>query len=275
MDNKKERKKESKYGCEVCYYYTSDKTKFTKHQHTTKHQLLLLDNEWITKGSKKEKTENSKCVCECGKAYVFQSGLLKHKKKCKFIPLEKRHEELKEDVKKLISQNNELVEIIKQSVPLQTIQNQVNVNNTFNIQIFLNEKCKDAISLTEFIESIKPSLTDLEKVGRLGFVEGISSIILSKLNMLDIYQRPIHCSDLKKETLYVKECEWEKDDKKVDTMVKTVARKNMSNIKEWKTRHPKYDDIKSNENTEYLKLIKECVGDTKRIIKNISKDILI
>ena len=274
MDNKKERKKETKYGCEVCDYYTSDKTKFTKHRQTAKHKLLLLDNEWITKGSKKDKTENSKCLCDCGKAYVFQSGLLKHKKKCNFVPLEKRHEELKEDVKKLISQNNELVEMIKQNVPfVQNIQNQ-NINN-FNIQIFLNEKCKNAISLTDFVESIQPSLTDLEKVGRLGYVEGISSIILSKLNMLDVYQRPIHCSDLKQETLYVKENEWEKDDKKVDRMVKTVAKKNMINMNEWKSRHPKYDDVRSSENTEYLKLIKECVGDTKRIIKNISKDVLI
>jgi hypothetical protein len=234
-----------------------------------------LDNKWITEKTKKDKTENSKCSCECGKAYVFQSGLLKHKKKCNFVPLEKRNEELKEDMKKLISQNNELVDIIKQNIPfIQNIQQNVNVNN-FNIQIFLNEKCKNAISLTDFVESIQPSLTDLEKVGKLGYVEGISSIILTKLNTLNIYQRPIHCSDLKRETLYVKECEWEKDDKKVDRMVKSVAKKNMINMNEWKSRHPNYVDIRSNENTEYLKLIKECVGDTKKIIKNISKDILI
>jgi hypothetical protein len=153
--------------------------------------------------------------------------------------------------------------------------------NTFNIQIFLNEKCKDAISLTDFVESIQPSLTDLENVGRLGYVEGISSIILSKLKMLDVYSRPIHCSDLKRETLYVKDGVWEKDVKKVNKMVKTVARKNMTNIKEWKTKYPKHDDIKSNENTSYLKLVKECIGgenepvNTNRIIKNISKDILI
>jgi len=275
MDNKKDQKRESKYACESCDFYTSHKTKFTNHCQTIKHKLSFLDNKWITEKTKKDKTENSKCSCECGKAYVFQSGLLKHKKKCIFVPLEKRNEELKEDMKKLISQNNELVDIIKQNIPfIHNIQQNVNVNN-FNIQIFLNEKCKNAISLTDFVESIQPSLTDLEKVGKLGYVEGISSIILTKLNTLNIYQRPIHCSDLKRETLYVKECEWEKDDKKVDRMVKSVAKKNMINMNEWKSRHPNYVDIRSNENTEYLKLIKECVGDTKKIIKNISKDILI
>jgi hypothetical protein len=202
--------------------------------------------------------------------------------------------DLKEVVKTLIYKNTELLEkntelfdIIQNSLPVQNIRvqnqiTQVKVKNTFNIQIFLNEKCKDAISLTDFVESIQPSLTDLEKVGRLGYVEGISSIILSKLKTLDIYRRPIHCSDLKRETLYIKDQDWEKDEnRKVDKMVKTVARKNMTNIKEWRIQYPKYDDIKSCENNEYLELVKQCVGgdnemaNTKRIIKNISKDVLV
>lgn len=272
MDNKKERKKERKYGCELCDLYTSDKTKFAKHCQTIKHKLSLEDNKWITKKTKKEKTENAKHLCKCGKSYAFQSGLIKHKKKCNSLETDKPN------IKNLIQQNAELIEIIKQNAQPQIqniqIQNQIQ-NQTFNIQIFLNEKCKDAISLTDFIESIQPSLKDLEKVGRVGYVQGISSIILSKLNMLDIYSRPIHCSDLKRETLYVKDICWEKDDKKVDKMVKTVVRKNMININEWKTLHPKYDDIKSSENTEYLKLLKECVGDTTRIMKNISKNVLL
>ena len=294
MDNKNEKKKEKKYGCDVCDYFTSDKTRFTNHCQTIKHNFSVMDNKWITKTSKNNDTEKSKPVCDCGKSYVFQSGLSKHKKKCNFVSLEKVNEELKEDMKRLICQNNDLIDILKQNAlsvhPLQVqhIQNTVNVKNvknvknTFNIQIFLNEKCKDAISLTDFIESIQPSLTDMEKVGRLGYVEGFSSIILTKLNTLDIYHRPIHCSDLKKETIYVKEIDWEKDEnKKVDKMVKTLVRKNMTNIKEWKTKHPKHDDIKSSENTEYLKLVKECVGgedemkNNQKIIKRISHNILI
>ena len=270
MDNKKDQKKTHNYGCELCHFYTSHKTKFTKHCQTIKHKLSLEDNKWITKKTKKDHTETEKYACDCGKSYVFQSGLIKHKKKCIL------ENDDKININHLISQNAELIEIIKQNAQPVQIQNIQNIQNqTFNIQIFLNEKCKDAISLTDFIDSIQPSLTDLEKVGRLGYVQGISSIILTKLNMLDIYHRPIHCSDLKRETLYVKDRVWEKDDKKVDKMVKTVVRKNMININEWKTHHPKYDDIKSNENTEYLKLLKECVGDTTRVIKHISKDILI
>jgi len=284
MDTKREKKGESKYHCECCYYFTSDKTKYTKHCQTIKHN----DTKMIQKGREKEKTRNPKTDCECGKSYAYPSGLFRHKKNCKFLP----SEDLKEVVKTLIFKNTELLEKntelfdIIQNSPVQNIQiqkiNQVKVKNTFNIQIFLNEKCKDAISLTDFVESIQPSLTDLEKVGKLGYVEGISSIILSKLKTLDIYSRPIHCSDLKRETLYVKDQDWEKDEnKKVDKMVKIVARKNMSNIKEWKTQYPNYGDIKSCENNEYLHLVKECVGgdnelvNTKRIIKNISKDVLV
>ena len=287
MDTKREKKGECKYQCKCCDYYTSDKTKFTKHCHTIKHN----DTKMILKGREKEKTINPKTECECGKSYAYPSGLFRHKKKCNFVPLET---DLKEVVKTLIYKNTELLEkntelfdIIQNSLPVQNIRvqnqiTQVKVKNTFNIQIFLNEKCKDAISLTDFVESIQPSLTDLEKVGRLGYVEGISSIILSKLKTLDIYRRPIHCSDLKRETLYIKDQDWEKDEnRKVDKMVKTVARKNMTNIKEWRIQYPKYDDIKSCENNEYLELVKQCVGgdnemaNTKRIIKNISKDVLV
>jgi len=295
MDTKKERKGEHKYICKICDYYTSDKTKFSNHCQTIKHTLSVNDTKMIQKKREKEKTYNQKTVCNCGKSYAYSSGLFRHKKICKFVPLEQTTEELKEVVKTLICKNTELIEqntelfgIIQNSiVPVQNIQNiqnqvnQIKVKNTFNIQIFLNEKCKNAISLTDFVESIQPSLTDLEKVGRLGYVEGISSIILSKLKTLDIYTRPIHCSDLKRETLYVKDQDWEKDNNKVDKMVKTVALKNMTSINQWRSCHPKHDDMKSDENNKYLKLVKECVGgdneyaNTKRIIKNISKDVLV
>jgi len=158
--------------------------------------------------------------------------------------------------------------------------------NNFNMQIFLNEKCKDAMNITDFVKSINLEISDLENVGQLGYIEGISSIILKNLKALDISQRPMHCSDVKRETMYVKdEDKWEKEDsdnKRLKKAIKYVANKNFQLIPEWKKKYPDcvYSDSKSSD--QYNRLLIESVGgkfDTDinetRIIKKIAKEVAI
>ena len=158
--------------------------------------------------------------------------------------------------------------------------------NNFNMQIFLNEKCKDAMNISDFVKSINLEIADLEKVGQLGYIDGISNIILKNLKALDISQRPMHCSDVKRETMYVKdEDKWEKEDsdnKRLKKAIKYVANKNFQLIPEWKKKYPDcvYSDSKSSD--QYNRLLIESVGgkyDTDinetRIIKKIAKEVAI
>jgi hypothetical protein len=155
----------------------------------------------------------------------------------------------------------------------------VNQVNQFNLNFFLHEKCKDAISITDFINSLPIDLSDLEYVGKKGYVAGISNIFLNGLRKLDVYKRPIHCSDYKREVLYIKEDKWEKDNEKqkITSAIRTVAIKNMKQLSTWAEKHPEHVDIDSRENQEYLNII-QSVGekeDDNKIIKIISKEMII
>jgi len=162
-----------------------------------------------------------------------------------------------------------------------------NNNKTFNLQFFLNETCKDAMNITDFVNSIKLQLSDVEKVGELGYVQGISNIITSNLQALDITQRPVHCTDKKRETMYVKdENKWEKDDDhntKMRNVVKSVSNKNIRLLPQFKEKHPDYNDAESSNSDKYSKMVIEAMGgagnnDTEKenkIIHNISKCITI
>jgi hypothetical protein len=254
-DNKKGPKRTTNYSCELCHYFTSHKTKYNLHLLTMKHKKACEDNKKDQKGQLLQKNY----FCKCGNSYVFQSGLTKHKKKCA------------SHAPAILPQK--LQEIENKSQDLIHTQIVYNDKRTFNVNVFLNEKCKDAMSITSFIETINPSLKELENVGEKGYVKGISSIILSRLQKLDIYTRPIH--NLKKE-IYVKEQEWEKGEQKVVKFVKNVALKNMRNISEWKIQNPEYENIKSGKNTQFLKIVKECTWEdekTQKIVQNISKKI--
>jgi hypothetical protein len=165
---------------------------------------------------------------------------------------------------------------------------QTNSNNKFNLQIFLNETCKDAMNIMDFVDTMQIQISDLEKVGSLGFVDGISSIILKNLKALDINQRPLHCSDMKRETMYVKDDnKWEKeceDKVRIKKVIKCVANKNMKVIQEWKKQYPDcvYSDSKNSD--QYNKIILESIGGisneetdmyTNKIIKKIAKEVMI
>jgi hypothetical protein len=158
-----------------------------------------------------------------------------------------------------------------------------NNNKTFNLQFFLNEECKDAMNMSEFINSIELKLSDLENIGKLGYVEGMSNIIIKQLNDTDMYKRPVHCSDAKRETLYIKEeNKWEKEGPENNKMIKAVHgvdRKNYQMLNTWKDAHPKYLDGQSKQCDEYMKLMSKVMDGAKeninKVIKKVAKEVLI
>ena len=162
--------------------------------------------------------------------------------------------------------------------------NTINSNNkTFNLQVFLNEDCKDAMNLTDFVKSIQVQLSDLESMGTLGYTEGISKIIISEMNDLEQTKRPVHCSDIKRETLYVKdEDKWEKEEpnhSKLKYAIRNIEQKNFVLMSEWQAEHPNYKESTSEENNEFLKLVSQTVNGTpeniNKVIKKIAKEVVI
>jgi hypothetical protein len=250
-------------------------------------------------------------VCKiCKKTYKDNSGLWRHKKKCKepenceilnsklVFELLKQNNEFKELLISQSNQNNQIIETISEQtksmldlVKTNNTTNNIingninNNNNQFNLQIFLNETCKDAMSITEFIESLKPTIHDLEETGRLGYSEGITRIILNGLKELDITKRPIHCSDLKRETMFIKNTEtWEKEKEDKPNLlkaIKEVGKKNIMNIKEWQKCNIHFNKYDSKQNDKYLQIvtnsmsggtIEEQNNSYNKIIKNIAKE---
>jgi hypothetical protein len=219
----------------------------------------------------------------CNKNYNTNSGLWKHKKGCNTNEY-KQKDDL---INYLIKENQEFKHLILEIVKKDTIvtNNTNSHNKTFNLQFFLNETCKDAMNIMDFVDSIKLQLSDLEKVGRIGYVEGISNIITTNLKALDITQRPIHCTDNKRETLYVKdENKWEKeaDEKnKIRKAIKMVAHKNIKVLPKFKESHPDCSKSESKYSDQYNKIMVESFGGygdndiekEDKIIKNIAKGV--
>ena len=188
----------------------------------------------------------------------------------------------------LIEQNNKLFELAKnQSVTNNTINNTTN-NTQFNLNFFLNETCKDAMNIADFVNSLQVQIADLEKTGKIGYVEGISGIFLRGLRELDYTMRPIHCTDLKRETVYVKdENSWEKDDDekaKLKLAIQKIARKNMRTLPKWQEENPDFRILDTNENNDYLKIALNSMGGQddeqhekyiKKIMKNVLKEVII
>jgi len=303
--NIKNPKKNPKYKCDLCSFNSNNKKDFNKHKTTRKHQILTSPNEKTLKTPKKTPIYS----CQCGKTYKHASSLSSHKKKCLFknnILINKQEnngeiKELKELIIEVIKNNGDLQkqnsDLQKQNYDLQKqvldvckTNNSNNIinshNKTFNLQFFLNEECKDAMNLTDFINSVTLSLSDLENMGTSGYVNGISSIIIKELRGLDITKRPVHCSDAKRETLYIKdEDKWEKEcpeNTKMKTAIRTVEKKNIKLISEWTDKHPKFTNSTTRENDEYLQILIETMGgkgdyekNKNKVIKNIAKEVVI
>ncbi len=303
-----------KFYCEICDYKCSNKFDYNKHLSTRKHEKLAICDTFVTNGDTKSAkiAEQSDFTCKnCEKIYKSRNGLWNHQKKCLVVPESKKKQPESEILCKLIEQNMELVtqnqefkqmmvEQNKQNAELQkqlldlaketkitTINNNTN-NNKFNMNFFLNEKCKDALNIMDFVSSLQLQLQDLEETGRLGYIQGISRIFINGLKELDIHKRPIHCSDSKRETMYVKDEDlWEKDEakRKISKMLTHVAHKNQKQIPSWKEENPEYKDSESVKSEKYLKIIGESMsgltnddessGYANQIIKNIAKEVII
>lgn len=272
-----------KFVCESCDYTTSSKKDFNKHNNTKKH----LSNEKSTISIPKSQKSQSVYECKCGKSYKDNSGLWRHKKTCAIIfPANNKNNksdvinDFENEMNKTESfDKNLLIELLKQNQELQkqliemsfknnsnTINNSINdhsintnCNNSFNLQFFLNEKCKDAMNMSEFIDTIKLQLSDLEKFEHDGYADGVSNIILKGLYALDAYLRPIHCSDLKRETVYIKDNDcWvrETDEKLVlKNAIKKVAFKNIKQINEWVKINPDCKDPRTKKFDKYNKIV--------------------
>jgi hypothetical protein len=296
LDTQNTSKNIPKFYCESCHFGCCKLGDWKRHIATDKHKNIKITQCGYSKVTELHHT------CICGKKYKYSQGLSKHKKMCnkidnskikeEKIELKNESEELsdKKLIMELLKNNNELqkqiIELCKEKNTI--INNTTNNTNNFNLQFFLNEQCKDALNIMEFINQLKLNTTDLDMVGRVGYSEGISKLFIRGLKELDVFKRPIHCSDLKRETLYVKDKDaWEKDTdekNKMKTAIKYIAAKNFKQINEWKQENPESDDYDSKKHMDYHQIVIHSMGgatkeeDEKyynKIIKNVSKEIVI
>jgi len=298
-DTIKTSKNIEKFSCEMCDFKCSKLGDWNRHILRPKHLKLEKGYKKIQNDTQKTQ-KNINYLCYCGKEYKHHSGLWRHKKQCDVIEKpenikeEKKETSDKELIMILIKENSELknmvLDVCQKIQPLNNTINSNNVNShnkTFNLNVFLNEHCKDAMNITDFVDSLKLQLSDLESVGKLGFVNGISNIIVKNLNSLEETKRPIHCTDTKREVLYIKdEDKWEKDNEtnnKIRKVIKKVADKNARLLPEFKKEHPDCNKSSSKFSDQYNKLIVESMGGSgdndlekeDKIIRNIAKEVTI
>ena len=305
MDTKNDNKSSAKFYCIVCDYTTQRNSQYTRHLMTPKHKLATTETVLVRKSS-----THYMCI-KCNKLYKNRTGLWKHKKKC--------NEEIKnENIKNentIVDENtivnehsmkNFILDIIKNNTDAlkemmevckninnhpNTINNTNNTNNTmtnsnnktFNLQVFLNEQCKDAMNLSDFMESIQLSLEDLENMEKLGYVECMFKNIFGDMEFISIFDRPFHCSDFKRGIIYIKENGvWEKEDMgytRLINAIRIVEKKNFKLLKEWTEKHPSFRDYNSPHNDKYLKIYSETMNGDKhnlsKLIRKLSKSCVI
>jgi hypothetical protein len=302
MATDKNSKKTPNFSCEKCDFNCFKQNEFNRHIVTNKHKRLH------------DTTEKTSIItpkvysCKCGKNYIHHTSLAKHKRTCNNLnaPLNGVKNEksigneiiTKEMFIELLKDNREMLKIIKSlseksninNSTITTISNNNNTsnnnsnNNTFNMNMFLNEKCKDAMNMKDFVNSIQLNITDLENVGRLGYVEGMSNIFIDNLQKTDLYKRPVHCSDVKRETLYVKDNnQWERegpDHVKMTNAVLAVEQKNVALVSEWAKANPRCMNSNTRENETYFKLSKAATdgekdGNIDKVIRKVAKSVSI
>ena len=283
--------------CEKCDYKCTKKTLWNQHLATQKHNRQQME----TNGNIKYANKNNQCE-NCGKFYQDRSGLWKHKKRCvltkkqniEITNLEAENNNLKDLIKEMMHGYTKDIEIKKEMMGQLKEQNQIiqemipklgnNNNNKFNINVFLNEQCKDAINLSDFIDSLNVQAHDLIYTQKKGLIEGISTVFVNGLKQLDTFQRPIHCTDIKREILYIKDNDtWEKEESKVKirTAINDVAHKQREAIKKWESDNPLWQQS-DNGKDEYIDLVKTVMEDIdknsiseNKIIKTIIKETII
>jgi len=287
--------------CEKCDYITCRKSQYDRHILTPKHKNA--SNCYVLASKNVQKKFN----CICGKEHKHDSSYYKHKKFCKFVEptihtfaniiddatnnnntvimeLLKQNQEFKDLI---IEQNKKLIELAEKGQTTNNITTNNNTNN-FNLHFFLNEQCKDALNIMDFINQLQLKTSDLDMVGRLGYSEGIAKLFIRGLKELDVFKRPIHCSDLKREVLYVKDKDsWEKDNdekKKMKNAIKYIAAKNFKQIHEWQEENPDSNDYDTKKHMEYHKIVLHSMGGAtpeedennyNKIIRNVAKESVI
>lgn len=298
MDNKKCLKNAEIYICEKCNFKCSKKSNFKQHLMTRKHKM---DNESIEKNAESNIEKEERFSCICGKSFKFQSGLCKHKNKCvkvlkESISLVSTENSSNNDnslIQELIYQNKELQtmiveqhkhheEAIKEIIP--KIGNTINNNQQYTIQMFLNDKCKNAINIGEFISSLQITLDDLDMTTNRGLIEGITYTVLKGLEKLQLHERPIHCSDVKRDIMYIKDSDvWNKDvdNNKLKESIEVIANKQLQSFQKWEEGHPNYLENKD-EQDKYVQFIGNATVDLNddqktmnKIIKNVGKEVYI
>jgi hypothetical protein len=316
--NKNLAKNLHKFNCETCDFHTSNKTNYDIHVSTRKHKNKVVSNKFEQKSCKILQEH----VCSnCNTSYKNRSGLWYHLKKCKetkaiinhLIPDQDKHSAVvldTENVLELIKQNQEfkslildqqdkilgqqdkileqqdkIIELAGKPTSVTTTTN--NNTNNFNLNFFLNETCKDAMNINDFIQNLNIQLKELENVGNNGYVVGISDIIVSRIKGLEISKRPLHCTDAKRETMYIKnENEWNKDNddkSKLKNIIGQVAKENMRKIPEWREQNPECQDMHNTKYEYCMKLMRNSLGELdekqdkmdEKIIKNIAKQVTI
>lgn len=269
-----------KFECLLCEYSCSKKGDWNRHLQTRKHKLVTNTDEKTSKYIRSY-------TCECGKNYKHRQNLHTHKMKCNYkkCGIIEKSEENEEDIayKKMymdiVEENKELRGMVKSMIP--NIGNNNN-NKNFNINVFLNENCKDAVNLMDFVNGLQFKMEDVEDMGKLGFVEGTSKIFINGLKELEYTKRPVHCSDIKQETLYIKDNNmWEQDTDNNDKMkhaIDEITKANMNNIPQWIRDNPTFgsDDQCLRIISNIMKIQEGMNNDEKKqIINNIAKETLI
>ena len=291
MTDKKMQKNAIMFECKICDFNSCNKYNYIKHLSTLKHKNLQnTDN-------KMQKLQES-YYCICGKSYKHRQSLYTHQSKCMFkdkesiIELKDDNKELKEDnkelknmIKELIKENTKQQTQISELIPklgINTIHNNTTNNNTqnnkFNINVFLNEQCKDAINLSDFIKSLHVTLEQLDFTKQHGLTQGLSKSIIDNINKLSIYERPMHCTDTKRETLYIKDDDnWSKEGskEKLKNVIKKTSSKNFNALMDWKNLNPDY--MNNEDKTDYFTKTISTIGKSTttiddKIIKSLCKE---
>lgn len=292
MANKKTPKNPSFYECNICNFNSKNKKDYMRHLNTNKHnQLANKDND--------NDNSNNKNVCDCGKVYKYMSSLSKHRKKCNLVLKENQVEnsininepkeeiDYKELVMQLLQQNSELQKSMKELIPVvgNNNNNTINSNNkTFNVQMYLNTECKNALSIQDFIESIELNTSHLKAIGDNGYVDSISNVLITALNKMKLTERPLHCTDAKRETLYIKDLDtWEKGSTETPLIrkaVRVVENKHEGLMKDYIMEHPKASELDSAEGEFYIQTHMNILGNgvepeklTKKIFKKVMPNV--
>jgi len=298
-------KKTPEFCCEKCAFVSSNRKDYMRHLSTRKHVLSAASNQ--LEPFLPKKTPEHKCS-QCAKIYYSKSGLWNHRKKCvksdcnNDMPIQQNEKQMENTTKEglnvntlvldLLKQNNELqkqlVEMTKQTHIINNTTNNNTQNNQFNLNVFLNEECKDAINIVDFVESLKITVNDLEQTGHLGYVQGITRIFVQALKQLDVTMRPVHCTDIKRETVYIKDQDiWEKENNektKLRNVLKKIARKNLKMLPAWQEQNPDFRYLDTRENNEFIQISLNSLGPETReeqerqedkIIRNVLKEVVL